>query len=120
MLRARCGKLYHPAPLNVKILPVAIIILNLSFSLESTVDAEPGDYLAIMAKEDGSEEYIELYDQNFERMRLRATGYEPRTFEMRTEVGEGVTIQASRNAGIILPPISIMANLSSVPITVII
>ena len=66
---------------------------SLSFSIESKVDAEPGDYLAIMAKEDGSEEYIELYDPTFERMRLPATGYEPRTYEIRTKVGEGATIK---------------------------
>lgn len=65
----------------------------LSFSIESKVDAEPGDYLAIMAKEDGSEEYIELYDPTFERMRLPATGYEPRTYEIRMKVGEGATIK---------------------------
>uniref|UniRef100_UPI004024BE5F C10 family peptidase n=1 Tax=Prevotella sp. TaxID=59823 RepID=UPI004024BE5F len=66
---------------------------SLSFSIESKVDAEPGDYLAIMAKEDGLEEYIELYDPTFERMRLPATGYEPRTYEIRTKVGEGATIK---------------------------
>lgn len=66
---------------------------SLSFRIESKVDAEPGDYLAIMAKEDGSEEYIELYDPTFERMRLPATGYEPRTYEIRTKVGEGATIK---------------------------
>ena len=66
---------------------------SLSFSIESKVDAEPGDYLAIMAKEDGSEEYIELYDPTFERMRLPATGYVPRTYEIRTKVGEGATIK---------------------------
>lgn len=66
---------------------------SLSFSFESTVDAEPGDYLAIVAKEDGSSEYIELYNQNFERLRLPATGYVPRTYEIRTKVGEGATIK---------------------------
>ena len=65
----------------------------LSFSFVSTVDAEPGDYLAIVAKEKGSSEYIELYNQNFERLRLPATGYEPRTFEIRTKMGEGATFQ---------------------------
>lgn len=65
----------------------------LSFSFVSTVDAEPGDYLAIVAKEKGSSEYIELYDQNFERLRLPATGYVPRTFEVRTKMGEGATFQ---------------------------
>ena len=66
---------------------------SLSFSFESTVDAEPGDYLAIVAKEDGSEEYIELYDPDFERKRLPATGYKPLTYEIRTKVGEGATIK---------------------------
>lgn len=66
---------------------------SLSFSFVSTVDAEPGDYLAIVAKEKGSSEYIELYNQNFERLRLPATGYEPRTFEIRTKMGEGATFQ---------------------------
>jgi hypothetical protein len=65
----------------------------LSFSFVSTVDAEPGDYLAIVAKEKGSSEYIELYNQNFERLRLPATGYMPRTYEIRTKVGEGATIK---------------------------
>lgn len=65
---------------------------SLSFSIESTVDAEPGDYLAMVAKE-GSEEYIELYDPDFERKRLPATGYEPLTYEIRTKVGEGATIK---------------------------
>lgn len=64
-----------------------------TFYSKSTVDAEPGDYLAIMAKEKGSSEYIELYDQNFERLRLPATGYVPRTFEVRTKMGEGATFQ---------------------------
>lgn len=66
---------------------------SLSFSFVSTVDAEPGDYLAIVAKEKGSSEYIELYNQNFERLRLPATGYVPRTYEIRTKMGEGATIK---------------------------
>ena len=66
---------------------------KLVFTVLSTVDAEPGDYLAIVAKEKGSSEYIELYDQNFERLRLPATGYEPRTFEVNTKMGEGATFK---------------------------
>lgn len=58
---------------------------KLVFTVLSTVDAEPGDYLAVVAKRNGSEEYMELYDQDFERLRLPATGYEPRTFEVRTK-----------------------------------
>lgn len=64
-----------------------------SFNFVSTVDAEPGDYLAVVAKEKGSSEYIELYDKSFERLRLPATGYEPRTFEVKTKMGEGATFK---------------------------
>ena len=64
-----------------------------TFSLQFTLDAEPGDYLAILAKEEGSSEYIELYDRNFERKRLPATGYEPLTFELNTKMGKGVTFK---------------------------
>ena len=64
-----------------------------TFSLQFTLDAEPGDYLAILAKEEGSSEYIELYDRNFERKRLPATGYEPLTFELNTKMGKGATFK---------------------------
>ena len=68
-----------------------------NFYPTSKNDAEPGDYLAIMAKEEGSEEYIELYDPNNERMRLPATGYEPLTFEIKRKIGKGATFEpASR------------------------
>lgn len=81
------------SPLTVVNLAAGGYYPSLSFSFVSTVDAEPGDYLAIVAKEKGSSEYIELYDQNFERLRLPATGYVPRTYEIRTKVGEGATIK---------------------------
>lgn len=81
------------SPLTVVNLAAGRYYPSLSFSFVSTVDAEPGDYLAIVAKEEGSSEYIELYDQNFERLRLPATGYEPRTFEVRTKMGEGATFK---------------------------
>lgn len=81
------------SPLTVVNLAAGRYYPSLSFSFVSTVDAEPDDYLAIVAKEEGSSEYIELYDQNFERLRLPATGYEPRTFEVRTKMGEGATFK---------------------------
>ena len=68
-----------------------------NFYTTSKNDAEPGDYLAVMAKENDSEEYIELYDPNYERMRLPATGYEPLTFEIKRKIGKGATFEpASR------------------------
>lgn len=81
------------SPLTVVNLAAGGYYPSLSFSFVSTVDAEPGDYLVIVAKEKGSSEYIELYDQNFERLRLPATGYVPRTFEVKTKMGEGATFQ---------------------------
>ena len=81
------------SPLTVVNLAAGGYYPSLSFSFVSTVDAEPGDYLAIVAKEEGSSEYIELYDQNFERLRLPATGYEPRTFEVKKKMGEGATFK---------------------------
>lgn len=80
-------------PLTVVNLAAGKYYPSRAFSFVSTVDAEPGDYLAIVAKEEGSSEYIELYDQNFERLRLPATGYEPLTFEVSTKMGEGATFQ---------------------------
>ena len=62
---------------------------RLAFDILSSMNAEPGDYLAILANEEGSEEYIELYDPNFERQHLPATGYVPRTYEVRKTLGEG-------------------------------
>ena len=80
-------------PLTVDNLAAGKYYPSLSFSFASTVNAEPGDYLAVVAKEKGSSEYIELYDKSFERLRLPATGYEPRTFEVKTKMGEGATFQ---------------------------
>ena len=86
-------KIVTSSPLTVDDLDPGYYYSSPSFNFVSTVDAEPGDYLAIVAKEKGSSEYIELYDQNFERLRLPATGYVPRTFEVRTKMGEGATFQ---------------------------
>ena len=80
-------------PLTVDNLAAGRYYPSPSFNFVSTVDAEPGDYLAIVAKEKGSSEYIELYDKSFERLRLPATGYEPRTFEVKTKMGEGATFK---------------------------
>lgn len=80
-------------PMKLDKLAVNRYYISPTFSLQFTLDAEPGDYLAILAKEEGSSEYIELYDRNFERKRLPATGYEPLTYEIRTKVGEGATIK---------------------------
>lgn len=81
------------SPLTIDDLAPGYYYSSPSFNFVSTVDAEPGDYLAIVAKEKGSSEYIELYDSNFERLRLPATGYKPLTFEVSTKMGDGATFQ---------------------------
>lgn len=80
-------------PMKLDKLAVNRYYISPTFSLQFTLDAEPGDYLAILAKEEGSSEYIELYDRNFERKRLPATGYEPLTFELNTKMGKGATFR---------------------------
>jgi hypothetical protein len=86
-------KIVTSSPLTVDNLAAGKYYPYPSFNFVSTVDAEPGDYLAIVAKEKGSSEYIELYDSNFERLRLPATGYKPLTFEVSTKMGDGATFQ---------------------------
>ena len=88
-------EIVSPCPLKLKEFRVNRYYPSWSFDILSKVDAEPGDYLAVVAKEEGSEEYVELYDPNFERKRLPATGYEPLTFEVRTKIGEGATFKQS-------------------------
>lgn len=70
---------------------------TLTFNAVSEVDAAPGDYLAIVARQDGSDEIIELYDADFMRLRLPATGFEPRTFEIRTNLDLGATYEPASN-----------------------
>ena len=83
-------------PLKVKNLGPGYFYPSIFFEIKSTMDAEPGDYLTVVAKEEGSSEYIELYDRNFERQRLPATGYEPLTFEVNTKIGEGANFKQAK------------------------
>ena len=83
-------------PQKVKNLGPGSYYPSISFEIKSTMDAEPGDYLTVVAKEEGSSEYIELYDRNFERQRLPATGYEPLTFEVNTKIGEGANFKQAK------------------------
>ena len=54
-----------------------------------TVDAQEGDYLAIVSKEDGTDEYIDILGPDLEKVYLPATGFQPRTFEVKAELGKG-------------------------------
>ena len=62
------------------------------------MDAQEGDYLAIVSKEDGTDEYVEILGPDMVEVHLPATGFQPRTFEVKTELGEGAQfIEASRS-----------------------
>ena len=62
------------------------------------VDAQEGDYLAIVSKEDGTDEYVEIFGPDMAEVHLPATGFQPRTFEVKTELGEGAQfIEASQS-----------------------
>ena len=54
-----------------------------------TVDAQEGDYLAVVSKEDGTDEYIDILGPDLEKVYLPATGFQPRTFEVKAELGKG-------------------------------
>ena len=69
-------------------------------SLEGScpVDAQEGDYLAIVSKEDGTDEYVEIFGSDVEEVHLPATGFQPRTFEVKTELGEGAQFVEASSA----------------------
>lgn len=62
------------------------------------VDAQEGDYLAIVSKEDGTDEYVEILEPDAEEVHLPATGFQPRTFEVKTELGEGAQFVEASSA----------------------
>ena len=62
------------------------------------VDAQEGDYLAIVSKEDGTDEYVEILGPDVEDVHLPATGFQPRTFEVKTELGEGAQFVEASSA----------------------
>ena len=70
----------------------------LSLGEACPVDAQEGDYLAIVSKEDGTDEYVEIFGPDMAEVHLPATGFQPRTFEVKMELGEGAQfIEASRS-----------------------
>ena len=54
-----------------------------------SVDAQEGDYLTVVSKEDGTDAYVEIYGQDMTEVHVPATGFLPRTFEVKVELGEG-------------------------------
>lgn len=70
----------------------------LSLGEACPVDAQEGDYLAIVSKEDGTEEYVEIFGPDMAEVHLPATGFQPRTFEVKTELGEGAQFVEASSA----------------------
>ena len=54
-----------------------------------SVDAQEGDYLTVVSKEDGTDTYVEIYGPDMTEVHVPATGFLPRTFEVKVELGEG-------------------------------
>ncbi len=76
------------APLKFN-LPVGYYTQGTSVGGACSVDAQEGDYLAVVSKEDGTDEYVEIYGPDMTEVHLPATGFQPRTFEVKAELGKG-------------------------------
>lgn len=61
---------------------------NKTLSQACSVDAQEGDYLTVVSKEDGTDEYIDILGPDLEKVYLPATGFQPRTFEVKAELGK--------------------------------
>ncbi len=55
------------------------------------MDAQEGDYLAVVSKEDGTDEYVEIYGPDMTEVHVPATGFLPRTFEVKVDLGDGAS-----------------------------
>ena len=83
------------APLKFN-LPVGYYTQETSVGGACSVDAQEGDYLAVVSKEDGTDEYVEIYGPDMTEVHVPATGFQPRTFEVKAELEEGAEfIEAS-------------------------
>lgn len=83
------------APLKFN-LPVEYYTQGTSVGGACSLDAQEGDYLAVVSKEDGTDEYVEIYGPDMTEVHVPATGFQPRTFEVKAELGEGAEfIEAS-------------------------
>ena len=74
---------------TIKALKPGYYYPDFSFGKACSVDAQDGDYLAIVSKEDGTDEYVEIFGPDMAEVHLPATGFQPRTFEVKKELGEG-------------------------------
>lgn len=74
---------------TIKALKPGYYYPDFSFDKACSVDAQEGDYLAVVSKEDGTDEYVEIYGPDMTEVHVPATGFQPRTFEVKTELGEG-------------------------------
>ena len=76
---------------SIKELQPGYYYSSITINCQSSVDAQAGDYVAVVTKEADSNEYVEVTGQDFEKVRMSAVGYEPKTFELRTHLDEGAT-----------------------------
>lgn len=65
------------------------------FTCVSSVDAAEGDYLALVCKENGSSDYLEVKNFDDSDLHIPATGYMPQTAEIVKSLGEGARIDES-------------------------
>ena len=63
-----------------------------SLICESTIDAEKGDYIALVTQKLGEEEYIEIKDADFENARLPATNFTPYTADINIQTTEDAVV----------------------------
>lgn len=77
------------AETEIKELKSGYYYKNKTLSQACSVDAQEGDYLAVVSKEDGTDEYIDILGPDLEKVILPATGFQPRTFEVKAELGKG-------------------------------
>ena len=83
---------------TIKALKPGYYYPDFSFGKACSVDAQDGDYLAIVSKEDGTDEYVEIFGPDMAEVHLPATGFQPRTFEVKTELGEGAQFVEASSA----------------------
>lgn len=83
---------------TIKALKPGYYYPDFSFDKACSVDAQDGDYLAIVSKEDGTDEYVEIFGPDMAEVHLPATGFQPRTFEVKTELGEGAQFVEASSA----------------------
>ncbi len=71
---------------------------NNVLQFKSKVDAQPGDSIFFYTHETDSKYMIEIRGFDFAKMRLSATGFTPKTFELKAQIDEGATLVPASDA----------------------